>query len=513
MSLTAKACAYCCNPNPRSQTATSMDEECIGLQLGSGQRTGQYTTARANKLARIPQRRERQRDREFVDRSRLSDAMKKMPADRSRRASNAAERSPPRATHTAACAAIVARHKHIRQHRNAQRRRYATPQLRQDPAAATAPVDEHTAEVGKDGSPVRLLHRGGRIKAAPHANSPYSEPVQSQNSEKLTELLTFGSSTLHAGEDASARAEPSTPGRLRRAMTAFLFFSITTVPRQCCGWSCVFRGVAARISRPPAKADLRTITDNIPAMVASSIATALPSFVNRNYGAGRLKPEDMLGRTAMEVYGDERYAALQPTWSARVGPTFAVDHHIASHTSGRGRWIQHMYMPKVESDGQVSGVYILSNDITDIVDAKGRAMFHREHDELTTLPNRTSFHAAVGRALASRRRDDQLFAVIFVDVDRFKVINDTLGHAAGDHLLQALAVRMKQVVRGRDLVARMGGDEMCCSCTMCATHRMRARSAERILASLRDRSRCATAARITSPSRPAWRSYRATDRC
>jgi len=211
------------------------------------------------------------------------------------------------------------------------------------------------------------------------------------------------------------------------------------------------------------KDELRTITDNIPAMVAFVDRDMRYRFVNRNYERWLdMKPEDMLGRTDLEVYGEKHYAALRPSLErALTGQTFAIDHHMTGHTSGTGRWFNIMYMPKVDRDGQVSGVYILSNDITDVIDAEGRALFLAEHDELTTLPNRAAFQAAVGRALAHCEPEASQFAVIFVDVDRFKVINDTLGHATGDHLLQALATRMKQVVRGKDLVARMGGDEMC----------------------------------------------------
>lgn len=209
--------------------------------------------------------------------------------------------------------------------------------------------------------------------------------------------------------------------------------------------------------------ELRTITDNIPAMVAFVDCEQRYRFVNRNYERWLgVKPEDMLGRTAREVYGAKRYAVLQQRLErALAGQTFSVDHRVRSNVPGKGRWFNIMYMPKVNPDGVVSGVYILSNDITDVIDAEGRALFLAEHDELTTLPNRAAFQAAVGRTLAHCRTEASQFAVIFVDVDRFKVINDTLGHAAGDQLLQALAKRMKQVVRGKDLVARMGGDEMC----------------------------------------------------
>jgi diguanylate cyclase (GGDEF)-like protein/PAS domain S-box-containing protein len=233
--------------------------------------------------------------------------------------------------------------------------------------------------------------------------------------------------------------------------------------------------------------ELRTITDNIPAMVAFVDRDMRYRFVNRNYERWLgLKPEQMLGRTAVEVYGDAGYAKLYPSLQRALdGHTFAVDHQVTSRSLGKKRWLNILYMPKVGNDGEVSGVYILSNDITDVVDAEGRAHFLAEHDELTTLPNRAAFQAAVGRALARSGPEAGQFAVLFVDVDRFKVINDTLGHAAGDHLLQTLATRMKQVVRGQDLVARMGGDEMCLLLHDVRDASHASEIAERILGALR----------------------------
>ena len=208
--------------------------------------------------------------------------------------------------------------------------------------------------------------------------------------------------------------------------------------------------------------ELRTITDNIPALVSFVDKEQRYQFVNRNYERWLgLKPEQMLGKTAHEIY-DDQYESLQPCLErALLGQTLEVDHRIVSAQAPAGRWFNLMYMPKVCADGSVAGVYILGSDITDRKEAENRAMFLAEHDDLTTLPNRVAFQTAVSRALAGSASDSSQFAVIFVDVDRFKVINDTLGHAAGDHLLQTLAERMKQVVRGKDLVARMGGDEMC----------------------------------------------------
>ena len=85
--------------------------------------------------------------------------------------------------------------------------------------------------------------------------------------------------------------------------------------------------------------------------------------------------------------------------------------------------------------------------------------FRAFHDGLTGLPNRAMFLDALDRALKKARRSEARFSVLFIDLDRFKVVNDTLGHFAGDRLLQAVAERLREAVRESDLIARLGGDE------------------------------------------------------
>jgi diguanylate cyclase (GGDEF)-like protein len=82
-----------------------------------------------------------------------------------------------------------------------------------------------------------------------------------------------------------------------------------------------------------------------------------------------------------------------------------------------------------------------------------------QYDELTSLPNRRLFHDRLNRALARSRRKHARIALLYIDIDDFKSVNDTLGHAAGDVLLQAIARRLELCVRNTDTVARLGGDE------------------------------------------------------
>ena len=99
------------------------------------------------------------------------------------------------------------------------------------------------------------------------------------------------------------------------------------------------------------------------------------------------------------------------------------------------------------------------SDITERKDTEDRIRHMAQHDALTDLPNRALFSERMRLVLAQARRSDERFALIFLDLDNFKPINDTYGHAVGDHLLQQVARRLQGAVRESDTVGRIGGDE------------------------------------------------------
>ena len=101
----------------------------------------------------------------------------------------------------------------------------------------------------------------------------------------------------------------------------------------------------------------------------------------------------------------------------------------------------------------------LQKEIYERVQAEQRIWHMAHHDSLTGLPNRTLLLDRLDQALAQSRRDKTRVGVVFLDLDRFKSINDTLGHAVGDELLKKVASRLSKVVRGVDTVSRLGGDE------------------------------------------------------
>ncbi len=111
------------------------------------------------------------------------------------------------------------------------------------------------------------------------------------------------------------------------------------------------------------------------------------------------------------------------------------------------------------NDRRIIGTYGTARDITERKEAEEFINFQAYHDLLTRLPNRALFKDRLNISLAQARRNNSKVAVMFLDLDRFKVVNDTLGHAMGDRLLQSVASRLENCVRKCDTLSRFGGDE------------------------------------------------------
>lgn len=112
-----------------------------------------------------------------------------------------------------------------------------------------------------------------------------------------------------------------------------------------------------------------------------------------------------------------------------------------------------------DEQGEVANYVAVFSDISLMKQTEERMTRLAHYDSLTGIPNRLLFTANLDLAVESARRHDKMLALLFLDLDRFKFINDTLGHGTGDKLLQAVALRLKECVRAEDTVARLGGDE------------------------------------------------------
>lgn len=116
-------------------------------------------------------------------------------------------------------------------------------------------------------------------------------------------------------------------------------------------------------------------------------------------------------------------------------------------------------VPTTDENGNIIGSMSVHTDITERKRAEEQLLHNALHDSLTGLPNRSLFLEYLRRAMNRSPRHEKSFAVLFLDFDGFKLINDSLGHLEGDNLLKLISRRLESVLRGEDVVARLGGDE------------------------------------------------------
>ena len=181
---------------------------------------------------------------------------------------------------------------------------------------------------------------------------------------------------------------------------------------------------------------------------------------------------------SMLGYSDDEIGDSPDEWLSRVHPDDAevlrslIELHLGGGSphlqseyrikcaNGEYRWMLTRGLAVHDAEGHAARIAGSQTDITDRKIAVERLMHDAFHDALTELPNRALFMDRLNRALeASRRHPEAGFAVLFLDLDRFKVVNDSLGHSFGDQMLMSVAQRLTQSVRAADTVARLGGDE------------------------------------------------------
>jgi diguanylate cyclase (GGDEF)-like protein/PAS domain S-box-containing protein len=139
--------------------------------------------------------------------------------------------------------------------------------------------------------------------------------------------------------------------------------------------------------------------------------------------------------------------------------TYDCDHRVRNH-SGQWQWIRSRgKITDRDANGRALRMIGTNVDIDSRKQSEMELAHRATHDGLTGLPNRSLFHDRMSQAIARSRRNATLMAVMYLDIDKFKSINDTLGHAMGDALLKSFASRLTNCVRSTDTVARLGGDE------------------------------------------------------
>ena len=201
---------------------------------------------------------------------------------------------------------------------------------------------------------------------------------------------------------------------------------------------------------------LRMIANSMPARVA--YVNADERYTYHNTGPSGVPGGASLGKTLLETHGPEVYGAIKT--DARLALSGEpVDVERIYAVDGEERCFKHQYMPDFTSRGRVMGYYAMITDITEFKTIQKRLSDLSRIDGLTGLPNRAELLDRLETALARCRRTGTAMACLYLDIDRFKEVNDTLGHAGGDCVLMEFSRRLRQCVRESDTVARLSGDE------------------------------------------------------
>jgi len=208
---------------------------------------------------------------------------------------------------------------------------------------------------------------------------------------------------------------------------------------------------------------LAQVIDTVPACVSAFDREGICIFLN-SHAAARfgIDPALAIGRRADALFGGEagaRSISLDQMVfrSGNALPTY--EEEFTDPSGGEACVWLTTKSPLRDGDSSIDAVLTSSLNITDRKKAERHLAHLAHHDALTGLPNRTFLQDRIRRELARARRGDRMFALLMLDIDRFKTVNDALGHHAGDALICSVGERLGGMLRKKDVIARLGGDE------------------------------------------------------
>ncbi len=212
----------------------------------------------------------------------------------------------------------------------------------------------------------------------------------------------------------------------------------------------------------------RYLVETSPDLIFTLDAEGRFSYLNPRVGALLgYDRQSLIKRPFASIVAEEDVERLEAQLS-RPGRSFTLELRLlrrqedGDRRPGEGITVSLTAIPMEQADGPfgpAAGLYGVARDISERKRAEAIISFQAYHDQLTHLPNRALFKDRLELAIAQARRRGGMLAVMFADVDRFKLVNDSYGHAEGDALLRGIASRLSETLRRGDTLARLGGDE------------------------------------------------------
>jgi diguanylate cyclase (GGDEF)-like protein/PAS domain S-box-containing protein len=206
--------------------------------------------------------------------------------------------------------------------------------------------------------------------------------------------------------------------------------------------------------------EMRRFTENIPVPIAFVDRELHYRFANGHFCRMLgMAAKDVIGRTHREILPAEVAEHIEPyVAKARAGEDVVYE-RLHPYPGGEQRWIEVSLVPERDHSGHYAGHYVVARDVHETRIAQQALREMATHDPLTGLANRALLHDRLMQAVARARRGGGRVAVLFIDLDHFKEVNDAHGHRTGDDLLREISRRIVGCLRDVDLLARLSGDE------------------------------------------------------
>jgi diguanylate cyclase (GGDEF)-like protein len=224
----------------------------------------------------------------------------------------------------------------------------------------------------------------------------------------------------------------------------------------------VTRAQASAEALSDSEARYRTVVEDVREVIFRIDGQGRWWLLNRAWGElTGYHVAESLGRPILDfVHPDDRENHADLIRPVAAGVLYEYRHELRiAGAEGQTIWVEVHARPIHENDGLFVGMSGTLTDVTARRALEERLLVQAFHDDLTGLANRALFKDRVEHALTRRAPAHGLVGLLYIDVDRFKTVNDSLGHTAGDSLLQAIAGRLRAVLRPEDTIARLGGDE------------------------------------------------------